>query len=109
MNQRTDRIIADLPADWIRNYVRNFEAGRVQKHPQARFINVHGECCIVAAMSNARSAVEFSKTPVWAAFAGSGLETLSRAFEARRLTSQQFYEEALLALALRSAPEPVTV
>jgi len=36
-------------------------------------------------------------------FLGSDLETLSRRFEAARLTGQEFYEEALMVLAARAA------
>ncbi|MGH7555845.1 MAG: hypothetical protein ACREMQ_22820 [Longimicrobiales bacterium] len=78
-----------------------FEAGRVQKYPHARFVNRYGECCVVGALADARSAADMVRSPLWAAFNGSVLEVLSRRFEARTLTSQDFYEEALLVLTTR--------
>jgi hypothetical protein len=94
-----------VPTAWIRNYVAAFETGRVQKHPQARFVNDRGECCLVAAMAGARSAAEFVASPQWAAFPGTVLEELSRHFESCRVTAQDVYEEALLALAVRRPVE----
>ena len=96
-------IVGRLPTEWLENYVAAFEAGRVQKHPQARFVNERGECCIVGALAGAASAEAFAGSALWRMFLGSELETLSRRFEAARLTGQQFYEEALMVLAARSA------
>jgi len=102
MEQLKD-IVGRLPTEWLENYVAAFEEGRVQKHPQARFVNDRGECCIVGALAGAASAQAFAGSALWRAFLGSDLETLSRRFEAARLTGQQFYEEALMVLAARKA------
>jgi hypothetical protein len=105
MNYGLNRLLDSLPIDWIENYVAAFEAGRVQKHPQARFVNARGECCIIGALAGAADGIELTKTPVWSRFLGTVLEELSRRFESRRITGQQFYEEAVLALvARRSVP-----
>jgi hypothetical protein len=101
MNYGLNRLIDSLPIEWIENYVAAFEAGRVQKHPQARFVNARGECCIVAALAGVSTGVELTKTPIWSHFLGTVLEELSCGFESRRLTGQQFYEEAVLALVAR--------
>jgi len=95
------RLIAGLPTAWLENYVRMFEAGRVQKHPQACFVNEVGECDLVGALAGAASGSEFVQTEQWARFLGSELEELSRRFEAGQLVGQQFYEEVLLALVER--------
>jgi hypothetical protein len=101
-------IVGQLPTAWIENYVRTFEAGRVQKHPHARFVNGRGECCLVGALAGIRRSEEFFGTEAGRCFVGSALETLSRAFESRRITAQEFYEESLLALAARAVPaEPL--
>jgi hypothetical protein len=97
------QLIRSMPTRWVANYVQAFESGRVQKHPHARFVNQAGECCIVGALAGARTAADVAASPVYAGFLGSGLEELSRRFESRRLTGQEFYEEALLALAVRGA------
>jgi len=89
-------IMASLPSEWIDNFVAAFEAGRVQKHPQARFVNAAGECCLAAALVGARSSVEFMRM-AGDGFHGSVLEAVSRGFESRRFTAQQVFEEALLA------------
>jgi hypothetical protein len=95
-------IVNELPTACIESYVRMFEAGRVQKHPQARFVNSEGECCIVGALAGARTSHDVVASPVYAGFNGSVLEELSRRFEAGRLTGQAFYEEAVLALVVRA-------
>jgi hypothetical protein len=84
-------LVQVLPTPWIENFVAAFEAGRVQKYPHARFVNRYGECCVVGALADARSAADMVRSPLWAAFNGSVLEELSRRFEARTLTSQDFY------------------
>jgi hypothetical protein len=94
-------LMSGLPTAWVERFVECFEAGRLQKHPQARFINERGECCLVGALAGARSAAELLASPVYASFLGTELETLSRHFEAGRLTGQDFYEESLLLLATR--------
>lgn len=94
-------LVRQLRTDWLENYVQTFEAGRVQKHPHARFVTAKGECCVVAAMAAARSGDAFVGSEHWMLLLGTELEELSRRFEARRLTSQDVYEEALLALAER--------
>lgn len=94
-------LIQTLPTQWIENFVAAFEAGRVQKHPQARFVNRRGECCLVGALAGARSAPDVVRSPVWSQFLGSPLEEISRHFESRRVTGQEFYEEAVLALTAR--------
>jgi len=99
-------IFAQLPTAWIENYVRTFEAGRVQKHPHARFVNARGECCLVAALAGIERSEDFCGTEQARTFLGSPLEQISRAFEARRITGQEFYEEALLVLAQRSVARP---
>ncbi len=96
-------LLQALPSTWIENFVAAFEAGRVQKHPQARFVNGYGECCLVGALAGARSAADMVLSPVWHAFPGTALEELSRRFEARLVSGQEFYEEALLVLAARGA------
>jgi hypothetical protein len=101
-------LIAELPTSWVRTYVRMFEAGRVQKYPQARFVNADAECCLVAALIGAGTAGDVVRSAVWVQFHGTVLEDLSRRFESRRLSGQEFYEECLLALAARaSAPAAV--
>jgi hypothetical protein len=95
------QIVAAIPTEWIEQYVHVFEAGRVQRHPQARFVNGAGECCVVGALAGARSSAELVASPVYAGFVGGVLEELSRRFETGRLSGQSFYEEALLALAAR--------
>ena len=98
-------LIDELPTRWIERFVLTFEAGRVQKHPHARFVNTRGECCLVGALTGATSSAEFASSDLAGRFLGTALETLSRGFEARRFTAQEFYEEALLALvARRHAP-----
>src|SRR5690606_20933119 len=95
--------VGRLPTEWLENYVAALEAGRVQKHPQARCVTGGGECCMVGALAGAASAEAFAGSPLWRLFLGSELETLSRRFEAARLTGQEFYEEALMVLAARAA------
>jgi hypothetical protein len=92
-----------LTTAWIQNFIATFEEGRVQKHPEARFVNARGECCLVAALAGARSVADVVRSPVWRAFLNSPLEELSRGFEARRWTGQEFYEASLLALVERRA------
>jgi hypothetical protein len=99
-------LIDQLPTRWIHRFVATFEAGRVQKHPHARFVNAQGECCLVGALAGARTSTDFARSELAGAFLGTALEALSRGFEARRFTAQEFYEEALLALAARSAAAP---
>lgn len=94
-------LVRELPTEWIENFVTTFEEGRLQKHPQARFVNGRGECCLVGALAGARSGEDVVRSEVWQAFLSSSLEELSRRFEACRLTGQAFYEEAVLALAAR--------
>jgi len=94
-------LIARLPTHWVRTYVRMFESGRVQSRPQARFVNAHGECCLVAALVGAATAGDVVRSSAWEQFRGTALEELSRRFESRRLAGQEFYEECLLALAVR--------
>jgi len=100
-------LIAVLPTAWIENFIAAFEAGRVQKHPQAKFVNGRGECCIVGGLAGARDVAGFAASAQVADFLGTPLEALSRAFEAGRLTGQQFYEEALLALTARREAEAI--
>lgn len=99
-------LIGQLPTRWIENFVDAFEEGRVQKHPQARFVNRRGECCLVGALAGARSAAEVVMSEVWPVFLNSPLEELSRRFETRSVTAQTFYEEALLALTARRCAAP---
>ena len=102
------QLIAELPSTWVRTYNRMFEAGRVQKHPQTRFVNARAECCLVAALVGAETAGDVVRSAAWRQFRGGVLEELSRRFEARHLSGQQFYEECLLALAARAtAPAEV--
>jgi len=96
-------LIAELPTAWVQTYIPMFEAGRVQKRPQARFVNARGECCLVAALIGAETTGDVVQSPAWLRFRGSGLEELSRRFESGQLSGQQFYEECLLALAEREA------
>jgi len=108
MDARVRELVAQMPTAWLENYVECFEAGRVQKHPQARFVNERGECCLVAALAGARDAASFVRSEHWVQFLGTGLEQLSRMFESRRLTGQELYEEVLLALTeRRGARAPV--
>lgn len=101
MDGRVRELVAQMPTAWLENYVNFFEAGRVQKHPQARFVNERGECCLVGALAGAEDAESFVRSEHWAQFLGGGLEELSRRFESRRLTGQEMYEEALLVLTER--------
>ncbi|HEX7051286.1 MAG TPA: hypothetical protein VF188_13855 [Longimicrobiales bacterium] len=101
MKKGLDELVERLPTAWLENYVAAFEAGRVQPHPQARFVNARGECCLVAALAGATSAEALVRSEVWDRFLGSALEELSRRFESCRLTGRAFYEEAVLALAAR--------
>lgn len=96
-------IVRHIATDAIHNFITAFESGRVQKYPQARFVNRQGECCLVGALAGVRTAAEMVGSPLWQGFLGSAFEELSRRFEARRLTAQEFYEECLLALAAREA------
>ena len=98
-------LIAKLPTRWVRTYIRMFEAGRVQKRPQARFVNARAECCLVAALVGATTAGDVVRSTAWVRFRGTALEELSRRFETQRLTGQEFYEECLLALTARMNPE----
>jgi hypothetical protein len=98
-----NQLIADLPTPWVRTYIRTFESGRVQKRPQTRFVNARSECCLVAALMGAETAGDVVRSEAWAQFRGSVLEELSRRFESRCLTGQEFYEECVLAIAARSA------
>ena len=98
-------MLGRLPSVWLENYVEAFEAGRVQKHPHARFVNRYGECCIVAAMAGVASGEELVGSGAWQCFNGGELEHISRAFESCRVTGQEVYEEVLLTLAARA---PVT-
>lgn len=101
MKQRVSEFIERIPSGWLENYVSAFEAGRVQKHPHARFVTENGESCLVGALAGARTSAEVVASPIWSRFLGTELEDLSRHFETRRLTAQEFYEEVLLALATR--------
>lgn len=102
-------LIDALPTAWIENYVAAFETGRVQKHPHARFVNAAGECCIVGALAGARTSADVKRSVIWTMFLGGPLEELSRRFEARWLSGQEVYEEALLVLATRGAAVPAAV
>lgn len=104
MESRMRELVEALPTQWLENYVATYEAGRVQRHPQTRFVNGRGECCVVAALAGVRDARELMATPVWSSFLGGPLEELSRRFEGRRLTGASFYDEAVLALVGRSDP-----
>lgn len=97
------QLAATLPTDWIDNYIAMFEAGLVQKHPHARFVNACGECCIVGALVAARSGRDVVESDAWRHFRGSVLEQLSRAFETGRMTGQDFYEASVLVRAARTA------
>lgn len=101
MNTRLSELVERLPTAWLENYVRTFEAGRVQKHPQARFVNARSECCLVGSLAGARSNEEFVRSELWRRFLGTELEQISRLFESGWVTGQEFYEEVLLALAAR--------
>jgi hypothetical protein len=103
MERRVSELVEGLPTRWLENYVSAFEEGRVQRHPHARFVTDAGESCLVGALAGARSAADMVSSPIWSRFLGSELEELSRRFEARRLTSQDFYEEAVFALAANAA------
>ena len=103
MHQPLPALIDQLPTRWVRRFVAAFEAGRVQKHPHARFVNARGECCLVGAMAGVKTSREFAESELAAEFLGGPLEAVSRGFEARRFTAQEFYEEALLVLAARFA------
>ena len=103
MSDVLNGVMAGLPSVWLENYVAAFEAGRVQKHPHARFVNRFGECCIVAAMAGVARGEELVGSGAWQCFNGSELEQLSRAFESCQVTGQEVYEEVLLALAARNA------
>lgn len=103
MATRVDELVAALPDAWLENYVAMYEAGRVQRHPQARFVNAAGECCLVAALAGVDSAAALADTPLWSRFLGTELEALSRLFESRRLTGAEFYTEVLLELTARRA------
>jgi hypothetical protein len=102
-------LLDGMPTDRLQMYVSVFEAGRVQAWPQARFVNEAGECCIVGALAGARTSAEFASLPLYAGFRGGVLEELSRRFEARSLTGQDFYEECLLVLAARAAQPAAAV
>ncbi|HWV57672.1 MAG TPA: hypothetical protein VNZ57_09495, partial [Longimicrobiales bacterium] len=78
MVERVDELVAAMPDAWLENYVAKYEAGLVQRHPQARFVNAAGECCLVAALAGVDSSRELLGSPVWRRFLGSELETLSR-------------------------------
>lgn len=108
MEKRLRELVDRLPTEWLDNYTVVFEAGSVQKHPQARFVNARGECCIVGALAGAASADGLVRSELWWRFLGSELEELSRRFERGLLSSQQVYEEALLALAVRRGVEADT-
>lgn len=95
-------LVERLPTDWIRNYVTTFEVGRVQGYPEKRFVNARGQCCLVGALAGARTARAMIASPLWRRFLGSELEEISRRFEDLEVTGQEFYEEALLALARRA-------
>jgi hypothetical protein len=101
MDTRLSELVERLPTAWLENYVRTFEAGRVQKHPQARFVNARSECCLVGSLAGARSNEEFVRSELWRRFLGTELEQISRLFESGWVTGQEFYEEVLLALAAR--------
>jgi hypothetical protein len=101
MERRARELVASLPTEWLENYVGTYEAGRVQRHPQTRFVNARGECCLVAALAGVRCGRELTGTRAWATFRGGPLEELSRLFEARRLSGGSFYDEAVLALVER--------
>ena len=102
MHRPIHQLIDELPSRWIERFVASFEAGRVQKHPHARFVNAQGECCLVGALAGARTSAEFARSELAGRFLGTALEALSRGFEARRFTAQEVYEEALLVLASRT-------
>lgn len=109
MEQRLSELVEALPTTWLENYVETYEAGRVQEHPHARFVNAKGECCLVGALAAAGDARAVVGSALWARFPGTELEELSRRFEARRLSGQDVYEEALLALATRRRPRERSV
>jgi hypothetical protein len=100
--------VRGLATAWLENYIAAFEAGRVQKHPAARFVNARGECCLAAAFAGARSGEEFVASPAWRVFLRGPLEAFSRDFEARRVSAQEVYEAVLLeAVARRVAAAPI--
>lgn len=113
MKRQLSELAAAVPTDFLENFVTAFEAGRVQRHPGARFVNRLGECCIVGGLAGAIKSSDMVSSAIWSRFLGTELEELSRRFESRRLSGQEFYEEALLALAerraTRSLPAPSVV
>lgn len=100
--RRIGELVEALPTEWLQNFVACYEAGRVQRHPQARFVNAAGECCLVAGLAGADSAAAMVRSECWRKFLGTELEELSRRFETRQVTGAEFYMEVLLALAARA-------
>lgn len=100
-----ESLVHPLPTEWLVNYTRAFEAGRIQKRPEASFVNERGECCVVGGLAGAYSASDVVRSPVWAWFLGSELEEISRRFEAGILPGHLFYDEVVLELAARASGE----
>jgi hypothetical protein len=96
-------LVGQLPTAWLKNYEAAFEARRLQKFPQAKYVNGSGECCPVCAMAGARSVEELVGSEIWPRILGSELEELSRRFESGKLTAYDLYDEVVLALIARSA------
>jgi hypothetical protein len=106
MTMRTAQVfelVGRLPTPWLKNYEAAFEARRLQKFPQAKFVNRAGECCPVCAMAGATSVEELVGSEIWPRIMGSELEELSRRFEGGRLTAGELYDEVVLTLVARSA------
>lgn len=86
----------------LRNYVRRYEAGRVQQRPRLRVVDGDGRACLVGAMAGVDSSRELAAIGLFRSFRAGPLSRISRLFEEGRVSSGQVYDACLLELARRS-------
>lgn len=86
----------------LRNYVRAYEEGRVQRRPCLRFVNGAGRACVVGAMAGAARSREPADTELFRTFRSEPLLRLSRQFESGQLSAEGMYDACLLELTRRS-------
>ena len=98
--------LSHLPDRLLRNFVRAFEDGRVQRRPRLRFVDAEGRACIVGAMAGVASSRALARTEVFRTFRSGPLLSLSRRFEAAELTAEDVYDACVLELARRAGGGP---
>lgn len=86
----------------LRNYVRRYESGGVQRRPRLRFVDAEGRACIVGAMADVESSREFAESDHFRSFRSGPLVRISRMFEEGRVSPAEVYDACVLELARRS-------